>query len=75
MSVPLCSTKFTSECERSIQMKNLLPPFGPEKTAASAWARTVIERRLIWLAKRHPKMSPLKRYQWGIRSQSDGTQS
>ena len=42
------------------------PPFGLERAPTPAWARTVVERRLLWLAKRHPKMDPRKRHAWGL---------
>jgi len=41
-------------------------PFGLESPSTPAWARTVVERRLLWLAKRHPRMDPRKRHEWGI---------
>jgi len=52
------------------------PPFGLENPPTPAWARTVVERRLLWLAKRHPKMDPRKRHEWGLsefRGNCDGT--
>jgi hypothetical protein len=52
------------------------PPFGLERTPAPAWARTVVERRLLWLAKCHPRMDPRKRHEWGLsafRADCEGT--
>lgn len=55
-------------------MTDQKPTIGLEKDPAPAWARTVTERRLIWLRKRHPKMDPRKRLQWAIsRAQGEGT--
>ena len=54
------------------------PPFGLESPPIPAWARTVVERRLLWLAKRHPKMNPGKRHEWGLsefQGNCDGTKS
>lgn len=52
------------------------PLFGRESPPTPAWARTVVERRLLWLAKVHPKMDPRKRHEWGLsefRGDGDGS--
>ena len=58
------SRKFGHPREMSTQR----PPFHDENSPVPAWTRTVIERRLMWLAKRHPKMNSIKRHDWAARA-------
>lgn len=50
------------------QMSTQPPPFHDENSPVPAWAGTVTERRLMWLAQRHPKMNSIKRHDWAVRA-------